>query len=86
VDLGLGVDFGLPRDFEFIYAITISLCPNEQRRRTLSDRKSEGKSAIYDVQRALFDVERGFADGFAQGRMRVTRAPDILGTAAKFDY
>src|SRR5207249_4844745 len=43
-------------------------------------------SAIHDVQRAFFDIERGFPDSFAQGRMRMSGASDVFGAAGEFNY
>ena len=44
------------------------------------------KSAVNDVQRPFFDIERGFSDGFAQGGVRMSRAADVFGAAAEFDH
>jgi hypothetical protein len=43
-------------------------------------------SAVDDVESALFHVQRGFSDCFAQGGMRVGGATDIFGAAAEFNY
>src|SRR5262245_56574615 len=43
-------------------------------------------SAIHDVQSALLDIERGFSDCFAQGRVRMSGAADVFGAAAEFDH
>ena len=33
--------------------------------RPRADKREHARSAVNDVQRAFFDVERGFSDGFA---------------------
>ena len=44
------------------------------------------KLAIDDVQRPLFDIERGLSDSFAQGGVRMSGAADIFGASAEFDH
>src|SRR5215470_5267162 len=43
-------------------------------------------SAIHDVQGALFDIERGFSDCFAQRGVGMGGATDVFGAAAEFDH
>src|SRR6516165_1035429 len=42
--------------------------------------------AVNDVQCPLVDIERCFFDGFAQGGVSMSGAPDVFGAAAEFDY
>src|SRR5438552_13271627 len=44
------------------------------------------RSPINDVQSALLDVERGFANCFAQGRVRMTCTADVFRAATEFNY
>ena len=41
--------------------------------------------AVDDVQRAFFDVERGFSHGFAQRWVRMAGAADVFGAPAEFN-
>src|ERR1043165_2870631 len=42
--------------------------------------------SVADMDRPLLDMERGFLHRFAQGRMRVDGAAEILRAAAEFHY
>ena len=46
----------------------------------------QARLAVNDVQRPLFDIERGFSDSFAQGGMRMSGAANVFGAAAEFNH
>jgi hypothetical protein len=77
------------RQHSHIRAEVINSGPSGGIRRALTNRVGPAfvqRSTIDDVHGALLHVERGFANCFAQGRVRMTRAADVFGAAAEFNY
>ena len=51
-----------------------------------ADQTRQRDLPVNDVQCPLVDIERGFFDGFAQGGVGMSGAPDVFGAAAEFDH
>src|SRR4029077_7644659 len=59
---------------------------NSWKSKAVEHRRTPTLLAVHDVQRAFFDIERGFFDGFAQGGMRMSSPAEIFRAATKFNH